>query len=175
MTWDLPRHLPQPQLAQGLWRAEHFQIAYATNDMDRACAQFKNQLGITAFRRLEGALPAGGSIRVELAWAGPVMVELLTAEGAGSAIYMDRLMQHRPSDTGFAIQLHHLGYLVADQSQWDAMLSKAADCGFAVPHSNNNPGFLRSCFVDATPLGHYLEYILPEPAGLDFFRSVPVS
>jgi len=171
MTLDLPRPALLPDIGRGLWLTEHFQVAYATNDIDRACALFQDRFGIGAFGRLEGQLPAGGSIRVELAWVGTVMIELLTASGAGSAIYMDRL----PMGEGFAVRHHHLGYLVADHAQWDALMAKAAECGFVVPHQNDNPGFLRSCFVDATPLGHYLEYILPEPKGLEFFRSVPAS
>jgi len=171
MSLALPRSIASPDRQGGLLQAEHFQIAYATNDIDRACDLFAAQMGISAFRRLEGELPAGGHIRVELAWVGAVMIELLTASGPGSAIYMDRL----PTQPGFALRHHHLGYLVNDVAQWDALLAKAAQAGFAVPHQNDNAGFLRSCFVDATPLGHYLEYILPEPAGLAFFRDVPAN
>jgi catechol 2,3-dioxygenase-like lactoylglutathione lyase family enzyme len=155
----------------GLLRAEHFQVAYATNDIDRACDLFRERLGIGEFRRLEGQMPSGGTIRVELAWVGPVMYELMTASGPGSALYMDRL----PAGPGFAIRHHHLGYLVVDDAEWEALLASADKAGWAVPYQNDNPGFLRSCFVDAAPLGHYLEYIQPEPAGLDFFHSVPRS
>lgn len=171
MAADLPRPDLRPALGKGLLLAEHFQVAYATNDIDQACSLFRDRFGIGRYARLEGTLPAGGSIRVELAWVGTVMIELMTASGAGSAIYMDRL----PQGEGFALRHHHLGYLVADAAEWDGLIAKAADCGFAVPHQNDNVGFMRTCFVDATPLGHYLEYILPEPAGLEFFRSVPAS
>ena len=95
----LRRPLPIVDPASGVLRAEHFQIAYATNDIDRAQAILANRYGIGAFRRLEGPLAAGGQIRVELAWVGPVMYELLTASGPGSAIYMDRLVASRQSLT----------------------------------------------------------------------------
>ena len=32
-----------------------------------------------------------------------------------------------------------------------------------------------SCFVDAPELGHYLEYIFPTQAGIDFFAAVPAT
>lgn len=154
---------------EGLLCGEHFQVAYATNDIDRACGLFRDRFGIAEFGRLEGRLPAGGTIRVELAWVGPVMYEVLSASGPGSAIYMDRL----PPGPGFALGHHHFGYLLSSAEQWDALLAMAAAENCAIPYQNDNPGFLRSCFVDAAPLGHYLEFILPEPAGLAFLQSVP--
>jgi hypothetical protein len=151
---------------QGLLRAEHFQIAYATRDIDAACDLLRAAHGIETFRRLEGQLPAGGTIRVDLAWVGGIMIELLCASGAGSAIYMDRLQP------GAAMTLHHLGYLV-DAAQWRALMARVETQGHAMPHVSFNAGFMNSCFVDAPGLGHYLEYLCPEPAGLAFFESVP--
>jgi hypothetical protein len=108
----------------GLLRNDHFQVAYATNDIERACEMLSNQFGIREFRRLEGPTPAGGHIRVELAWVGGTMYELITASGPGSAIYVSRL----PSDS-FAIRHHHLGFLIHDEAQWDALESDAARIG----------------------------------------------
>ncbi|MCJ8158556.1 VOC family protein [Sphingomonas sp. LaA6.9] len=154
--------------SNGLLRADQFQIAYATNDIDAACAIFRNRFGIDAFRRLEGPLPAGGRIRVELAWVGTVMYELLTASGPGSALYMDRV-----PDNGFAIRHHHLGLLIHDAAQWAALAREAERVGTPLLNLRHNEGFMRTCFVDAPTLGHYLEYIFPEPAGLEFLNAVP--
>jgi hypothetical protein len=152
----------------GLLRNDHFQVAYATNDIDRACQMMSNQFGILEFRRLEGPTAAGGHIRVELAWVGGTMYELITASGPGSAIYVSRL----PSDS-FAIRHHHLGFLIHDEAQWDALESDAARIGRTLLEKTNTPGFLQKCFVDVPELGHYFEYIFPERAGIDFFESVP--
>ncbi len=156
-----------PDLTRGLLRAEHFQIAYATNDIDRAKALFSERYGITQWTRLEGQLPTGGQIRVELAWVGTLMYELMWSSGEGSAIYMDRL----PAEPGLHIKHHHLGYLL-DEAGWDALMVTVELEGHAMPHVNHNPGFIKSCFVDAPELGHYLEYICPQPAGATFFESV---
>jgi hypothetical protein len=158
----------QPDVATGILRAEHFQIAYATNDIEQAQALFRKRYGIGDWARLEGQLSAGGQVRVELAWVGTVMYELLWAEGAGSTIYMDRL----PDKPGFQLRHHHLGYLL-DEAGWDALMARVECGGHVMPHLSHNAGFMKSCFVDAPELGHYLEYICPEPAGSAFFASVP--
>jgi extradiol dioxygenase family protein len=158
----------RPDCSRGLLVAEHFQMAYATNDIDQAQALFADRYGITRWQGLEGQLKDGGHIRVELAWVGTLMYELLTASGSGSAIYMNRL----PADAGFHIRHHHLGYLLND-GEWQALMTEIEAKGHAMPHISLNEGFMKSCFVDAPELGHYLEYICPEQAGLDFFNAVP--
>jgi hypothetical protein len=154
--------------ADGLLLAEHFQMAYVTTDMDRALDLFSTRFGIRKFSRLEGQMSAGGHIRAELAWVGTIMYEVICASGAGSELYMDRL----PRGDGFHIRHHHLGFLLRSREQWDAVMVKARQSGWCVPYHNDNP-LVEICFVDATELGHYLEYFLPKQAGLDFFESVP--
>lgn len=165
---DRPKSVFDP--STGLLRSEHFQMAYATNDIDRACDLFRARYGIREFRRLEGPMPSGGHIHVALAWVGPLMYELLTASGPGSALYMDNL----PTDT-FAIRHHHLGFLIHDEAEWQALMDRIDHSGRVLLSQNYTQGFMRSCFVDAPELGHYLEYLFPEPAGLDFFQSVPAN
>lgn len=152
----------------GLLLTEHFQSAWATNDIDRAKELFSKRLGVRNFTQLSGPLADGGEIRVELAWVGTIMYELITASGPGSDIYTGRL----PTDQGFAMKHHHLGFIVDGQDNWDGLEDEAERAGWAIPHKSVNAGFMTSCFIDAPELGHYLEYIMPEPAGLDFFRNV---
>jgi hypothetical protein len=152
----------------GLLRNDHFQMAYVTNDIERACAIFSKRYGIREFRRLEGELPQGGHIRIELAWAGGMMFELIQTQGLGTDFYNGRL----PAE-GFAIRHHHLGYFVHSQSAWDDLEREISQGGWTVAWQTNAEGFMRVCYVDAWELGHYLEYIFPEPAGIAFFESVP--
>jgi hypothetical protein len=166
----LTRESSDGETASGLLRAEHFQMAYVTTDLDRACDLFGRQLGIRAWASLGGAMPEGGEIQARFAWVGTLMYEILCAGGPGSAIYMDRL----PRTPGFAVKHHHLGFLIHNQQQWDGVFTNAAQHGWAVPHRGENP-LARVCFVDVPELGHYLEYLYATPAGLDFFASVPRS
>ncbi len=152
----------------GLLLAEHFQMAYVTTDIEQACELFKSRLGIRQFARLEGQLSGGGHIHAEFAWVGTIMYEIISASGPGSALYMDRL----PATGGFTIKHHHLAFLLQNRQQWDAVFTKARQVGWSIPYHNDNP-LVEVCFVDATELGHYLEYFLPKQAGLDFFNSVP--
>ncbi|MET0364407.1 MAG: hypothetical protein ABW169_07110 [Sphingobium sp.] len=170
MTFLLPRLSDGFDPSAGLLRAEHFQMAYATNDMGRAQDLLSKRLGIRDFREIGGPTPAGGQVRAALAWVGTIMYELIEASGPGSALYMDRL----PQGEGFHMRHHHLGYLIHDQAQWDGVMHEAERNGWAIPYRNRNP-MLEACFVDVPELGHYLEYLFPVQAGLDFFNAVPRS
>jgi len=163
---------PPPSLSpgDGVLRNDFFQIAYATSDIDRACTLFGERYGIKAFRRLEGQLPAGGHIRIELAWAGGAMYELISANGPGSELFTSLL----PAE-GFAIRHHHLGYFVHGAPAWEALNREFEGRGWVVRSKSDNKGFLQACIVEAPELGHYLEYIFPEQAGIEFFESVPRS
>ena len=166
---DMLRPQLQSDPSRGLLLTAHFQIAYATNDINRARVLLAERYGITRWQSLEGPLKDGGHICVELAWVGTVMYELLTATGEGSAIYMNRL----PAEDGFYLRHHHLGYCITDNSQWAALMAEIEAKGHQMPHVSFNEGFMKSCFVDAPELGHCLEYICPEPEGLVFFNAVP--
>jgi len=96
------------------------------------------------------------------------MYELLTASGPGSELYIGRL----PADE-FAIRHHHLGFLIHTGDEWNALLTEIARKGWHMPSRSSNPGFMQSCFVEVPELGHYFEYLFPEPAGLAFLESVP--
>jgi hypothetical protein len=152
-------------------RNDHFQIAYVTNDIDRACDVFAARYGVSAYSRLEGPRADGGHIRVELAWVGGTMYELIMVSGPNAEMFNDRL----PSDGSFAIRHHHLGYFIHDDTSWDAVHTEAERLGVALIQGNVNVGFLKSCFVDAPELGHYLEYIYPEAAGIAFFENVSAN
>jgi len=155
---------------RGLFRNDHFQVAYATNDIERACAVFQDRYGIKEYRRLEGQLPEGGHIRIELAWVGGTMYELLCASGPGS----ERFTSVLPPG-GFAIRHHHLGYLIHSQAAWEALEQEIERGGWKVASKSDNKGFLKALIIEAPDMGHYLEYIYPQEAGVAFFEGVPSS
>jgi hypothetical protein len=168
MSFVLPRIAPPFDPDRGLLRAEHFQVAYVTNDIEKTCDLFSRQLGIREFTRLEGPTAEGGHVRAEFAWAGTVMYELIEASGPGSEIFTSRM----PRTEEFVLQHHHLGFLIADQAQWDGVLANAGRNGWKVPHQGVNP-LVQVCFVEVPGLPHYLEYLFATEAGLAFFESVP--
>jgi len=170
----LPYKLNRPAAAfdsgPGLLIAEHFQMAYVTNDMDQAKDLFCRQLGVREFTALKGEMPDGGHMHAEFAWVGTMMYELICASGPGSAHFMDML----PPGDGFALRHHHLGFLIQNQAQWDAVLANAAARGFPVVNHSVNP-LVEVCFVKVPHMEHYLEYLYATEVGMQFFDSVPRS
>jgi len=154
--------------AHGLLRAEHFQMAYVTNDMDRAIDLLSRQLGVREFVALGGPTPDGGTADARFAWIGTLMIEVLHLTDPGSGVFMDRL----GGATDFALVHHHLGYLLHEQSQLDAVHEAAQANGWDVPWTASNP-LVEACMVQVPGLPHLLEYLLPTPMGLEFFHSVP--
>jgi hypothetical protein len=108
--------------ASGLLRAEHFQMAYVTNDIEQACDLLSRRLGIREFAPLGGPTPDGGTMDARFAWVGTLMYEVIHATGPGSGVFMDRLA----GADGFALRHHHLGFLIHERAQWDAVLANAA-------------------------------------------------
>lgn len=154
----------------GVLCAEQFQIAYATNDIERATAYFKNHYGIQNFTSLDGSLPEGGQISIRLAWLGNTMYELLTASGTGSEVFVGQLPLGE-----FVVQQHHLGFLIHNNAEWDALMRHIEQQNWKVPYISHTAGFMQNCFIEAPPLGVYLEYLFPEQAGLDFFENVAAN
>jgi hypothetical protein len=150
-------------------RQSHFQVAYVTTDLVRAKAIVGEHYGLTQFKEIEGEMPRGdGYLRVSIGWVGSVMYEFIQAEGPGAEFYTSRLPKE-----GFAIRHHHLGYLVESQAGWEALEARIAREGRPVVFRSEMEGFMRAIYIDAPELGHYLEYIYPEPPGVEFFESAP--
>lgn len=170
MPYKLTRPPADFDAGSGLLLLEHFQMAYVTNDIDKARALFRDRLGIREFCRLEGELPGGGYIEAEFAWVGTLMYELICAEGPGAEIYTGRL----PDTNDFVIKHHHLGFLVQNQAQWDAVQADVARNNWRIASRGTNP-LVEVCFVEVPALEHYLEYLFATPAGLSFFDNVPRS
>ena len=91
MPYKLTRPAADFDSGAGLLLLEHFQMAYVTNDMERARALFRERLGIREFARLAGETPAGGYVEAEFAWVGTLMYELVCPRGPGSEIFFDQL------------------------------------------------------------------------------------
>jgi hypothetical protein len=164
----LARPPAPPGAASGLFRAHHFQVAYATNDLDKASALFAERFGVKRFQPLDGPLPEGGRYDIRLGWAGGTMYELAWAEGPGGEVFMGGL----PTDR-FAIRHHHLGYHIPTLEAWEALQAEIKALGYKTVLSNDVPGFLKACIIEVPELGHCAEYIYSEPAGIEFFEGCP--
>jgi hypothetical protein len=137
------------------------QIAYATNDMDGACALFRDKYGVTQFYRpgpLDITNDAGEHMGIEAthAWLGTTWLEIIQPLSGAVDVYRDWL----PA-TGFALRHHHIGFQIPDPQAWDDMSARVDKGGYRKVFSiTGNIGGSRIMYIDtAKELGHYVEYL----------------
>jgi hypothetical protein len=168
MTASMQRKLPQE--GHAMLGREHSHSAWVTNDLDRAVQIFSDRYGVTEFSYLGGPMPSGGSIRVAFAWAGGQVLEIIAAEGPGTAFYTKIL----PAGE-FAIRFHHLGFIVHDEAGWQALEQDIETGKWQVAHKSLGGTFIDAYYVEAPELGHYFEYVRPLAAGIQFYAQVPAN
>ena len=156
----------------GIYLARFFQVAYVTRDLDRAMQCFQRQYGVRSFYVQRGnRMDENTTTDLALAWLGDTMVELIQPFGNGNSFY-ETMLGPEPLGT----RLHHFGHLVPDRAEWDRLTQRIGRDGSSIPLVGSVEGFLSYLYVDERArTGHYLEYILCEPAGQAFFDSVPRS
>lgn len=150
----------------GLLGYRQFQMAYVTNDLDRALAILQARYGIADFTVFSPA--PGQPMRIALAWCGETMFEVIDATGMGIEIYDKALPEE------FAVRFHHIGLEVADEGQWDRLQASIKAGNHAVDFAGDND-VARFAYVHSPELGHYLEYVLLHEQGRAFFESVAAN
>jgi hypothetical protein len=156
--------------------ARHSQVAYVTNDLDRAIAVFEQDFGAPGFFSFNTADagvggPDSPKLRIALTNVGGVEIELIQPL-ANAALYQDALT---PGDD-LQIRFHHTCIRIDGTLQdWD---SHVASIDFA-KHPRAIEGGLademRFIYTDERPrLGHYVEHVWMSPAMLAHMNaSVP--
>lgn len=168
MSGKTERKPPRP--GPGLLGKEHAHSAWVTNDLDRAVEIFTRRYGVADFRLIEGPMPQGGHIRVAFAWAGGQVLEIICATGPATEFYNELLPEGE-----FAIRFHHLGFIVHDDDGWRALERELAEGGWPIAYETRTGTFIDAWYIKAPELGHYLEYVRPLPAGIDFYAAVPAN
>ena len=161
---------PPRQPGSGLLNREHAHSAWVTNDLDRAVEIFSRRYGVSKFTFIDGPMPQGGHIRVAFAWAGGQVLEIIEASGPATEFYNEML----PGEE-FAIRFHHLGFIVHDDAGWDALATEMKADGWPIAYETHTGTFIDAYYVKAPELGHYLEYVRPFQAGIDFYAAVPAN
>jgi hypothetical protein len=149
---------------------EHAHSAWVTNDLDRAIDIFSRRYGVSDFSFIEGPMPTGGHIKVAFAWAGGQVLEIIMGSGPGAEFYNEML----PPDE-FAIRFHHLGFIVHDEAGWRALEADLRAGDWPIAHETLTGDFIDAYYIKAPELGHYLEYVRPVQAGVDFYAAVPAN
>jgi len=149
---------------------EHAHSAWVTNDLDRAIEIFSRRYGVSNLSFIEGPMPTGGHIKVAFAWAGGQVLEIIAGSGPGTEFYNEIL----PKDE-FAIRFHHLGFIVHDEAGWKALEADLCAGDWPIAHETLTGDFIDAYYIKAPELGHYLEYVRPHQAGMDFYAAVPAN
>jgi len=144
-----------------------FQIGYVTTDLERSVDLYARRFGAPNWFTFDtGALNPDRPYAsfVGLAWIGAVQVELIQPKNVEQPLYADAMPKG-----GFGINLHHLGYLLDSEAEWDAATISLAALNIPVASRSTVEGVVEVLYADARPvLGHYLEYVWPQADGRKF-------
>lgn len=145
--------------------ARHHQIAYVTNDMDKALELFAQYYGVSRFFPLvtgEEPVPAGGIwMKAAIANVNGTQIELIQPLGDGENLFSNAL----PEDGRFTVVLHHICIRITGGiANWERHRASIDEAAHPVALENAYGDFLRILYTDERPhLGHYLEHIWMSP------------
>lgn len=152
-----------------------YQVAYVTNDFQRALAQFAITHRIGSFMQLKemhyNTGPAREAIcNIGLAYVGATEIEVIEPLSGDVQLYKDYL----PSDGKFAVRFHHLSRLFESKAALEQQIAAYRGQGRAIPVDGGSPGMARYFYADFRPeLGHYMEGICFEPEAKTWLASIP--
>jgi hypothetical protein len=151
-----------------------YQVAYVTNDFERALAQCAQTHGAHQFARLPAMRYETGPGRtaicnIGLAYVGATEIEVIHPLEGDVQIYRDVL-----SASGFAIRFHHLARLYQSREELESQIAAYRKAGRPVPIDGTSPGSARYFYADfRVEMGHYVEGIWFEPAARSWLATIP--
>lgn len=149
--------------------SKHFQICYVVRDAQHTMARFRARLGMAAWSVLDTSGPDSPVSAIAMAYIDDLMIELIEPVAGRPSIY-DGWAPANPD----AMKLHHLGFLVHSDAEWQAALDQLDANGYAAAYAGSFGDTLDFHYADCTAeLGHYHELIYLKAAGEALFASVP--
>jgi hypothetical protein len=153
-----------------------YQVAYVTNDFERALKQFGATHGIAQFMQLPKMRYITGPGReavcnIALAYVGAIEIEVIEPLEGDVQLYRDYL----PKDGTFAVRHHHLSRMFDSREALERQIGTYRAQGRAVPvDGSSGGGATRYFYADyRAELGHYMEGIHFEPEARAFLASIP--
>lgn len=141
-------------------RFDYQQIAYVTNDLDRALAETRAAHGMGPFKELRDLhipLLGGGEIHAHfaIAFKEDTQYELIQPLSGQVDFYSEVL-----PEAGFALRFHHIGRYFSDPRDYQAAIEAAR---YPVACQLLVAGGHVSYFDARAVFGHYLEYYTFDP------------
>lgn len=148
-----------------------FQIAYVVADIGEGLAIAARRFAMPAMQVTRGSeIETGGGIAVchfALAFAGDVQIEIIQPAGGEDHVY-------RQMVAGRGLTLHHIGILLDEEADWDAVIAENRRDGTVMPAHGDFAGLMRYAYFDRrAELGHFVEVMQPSAAGATLFDAVP--
>ena len=147
--------------------ARHSQVAYVTNDMERALAVFRDQYDVPSFHVFANDVPGliqsdGARLKIALALVGGVEIELIEPQGDSAPLFSAIL----PEDGSFAIRFHHVAYRIdGTLADYEAHLASLDAAVHPVVWHGAMGEMMRFAYTDERAmLGHYVEHVWMDPA-----------
>jgi hypothetical protein len=140
------------------------QIAYVTNDFDRALEIFRTEQGVTQFLELRGIrFPTGpdgaeAHCHVALGRSGGMELEIIEPIDGDVALYRDPL-----AGDGFQMRFHHVAQRLSDPAALEAVRARLVEQGHSFPVDGASNGMSYFYADMRGSLGHYVEYIYGSP------------
>lgn len=142
--------------------ARHSQIAYVTNDLDRALAVWRDEHDVPAFYVFTNDAPGVESshpfrMRIALANVGGTEIELIEPLDGTAPLHAEPL----PADGGFAIRFHHVAMRIDGcLADFEAHMASLDPERHRVVWSGRMGDVMRFAYTDERQtLGHYVEHV----------------
>jgi Glyoxalase/Bleomycin resistance protein/Dioxygenase superfamily len=146
--------------------ATHSQVAYVTNDLDRALALFRDDYDVPSFYVFTNDAPGmiqsdGAKLKIALALVGGVEIELIEPQGETAPLFSAPL----PMDGRFGIRFHHVAFRIAGGiADFEAHMASIDPEKHPVVWHGRLGEVLRYAYTDErATLGHYVEHVWMHP------------
>jgi hypothetical protein len=155
--------------------AQHHQIAYVTNDLDRAIALFKSEYampGFFVFNNVDtgAAKPGDAELRIALAHVNGVEIELIEPVGDTAPLFKAPLK----AGPELEIRFHHVAIRINGPIEnWDVHAASIDTVEHPIVYQGALGDDLRYFYTDErSRLGHYVEHVWMSPTVLEQIAAV---
>ena len=151
-----------------------FQIAYVTNDFERALGELESRFGLAGMLRTDPLiveLDAGtrAQLRHAVGYVGALQFEVVQPVAGAVEVFTRGL----PAG-GFHLALHHVCVDVATEAEFEAALARHRANGTEILFEGRRVGRSRFAFADTrAQLGHMIEILHATPEGRAARAGIP--
>jgi hypothetical protein len=166
---------PRPVTAIGDLFANIWQVAYVTDDLDRAMEDAKARLGVEQLIEV----PTGGEFyrgdelvewnaRIAMGARGGLIFELIQPVSGEIEVYT----RYLPANGGLGFH-HFAAFLETGDDAWDSLKGVLAEQGLGIDYTLIIPGRVRAGYIDTSAqLGHFLEVCQLQPDDIQTFSGL---